>query len=787
MKKNILTGLIFSVMTALSSTAQTLPPSGATETTPSKAEYFSWINHSFEGGDAVKTKANLDFFKWLKDTYGMQLDIYLFDAGTVDGGEIYGDTSTLKFKKQFPEGFGPISKQASEMNTALGLWAGPDGFGNTTEEAKKRADLMIGFVKDGFRLFKFDLCCSRLYPNHYHYFDSMFTEIRKIAPDLVALNHRLDFGPCTKYMTTFLFEGMETYVDVHFFNDRTASHHRVGVMTRKNPANLTRLTEDHGVCISSCIDYWEDDLILQAFNRNMILAPEIYGNPWLMRDDEYSYLAYIFNLHRDYRDILAKSVKRMPEAQYGPEAITRGDGATQFLTLRNLTWNETTYHVSLNDEVGLANSGKPVQVRLYHPYIEDYGKHSYGSSIDVKVPAFRSVLLKVTTEKETDRLLISGVPYQIINDRVGDKSDVKLLGTAGKTYKYNIQKGSFRKSGKVTFQGEAPKYDYHRKIAGMTKCEKSPDDISSIYYATCFAADNNTHELRSLKRSGETKIKEVQAARDAFFSQELFKERSVSDRYMFDDDTNTDFAVSFQFGDRRIDGVSSLMIDFGEKLDIDRLNISTYDEYSLYPHKSMTGSRILVSDNLVDWKTITFLAGVSSDIDLSKAGKVRYAIVEKAPLRVSEINAYKDGARLNRDKWRASNLFQMLWSDTKHVKEVWKHEFTLDEIQDGAYLCVAIEGEHGREGAFAGFKIDGEYVGCPDRAPSYECNPWECPTGSVRKGYTYYLPLTKDMVGKKIEAYAFSVGRSNEKPKELSADLWISAYPIPFKESVISF
>lgn len=42
---------------------------------------------------------------------------------------------------------------------------------------------------------------------------------------------------------------------------------------------MVRLTEDHGVCISSCLNYWEDDLILQAFNRNLILAPQLYGNP----------------------------------------------------------------------------------------------------------------------------------------------------------------------------------------------------------------------------------------------------------------------------------------------------------------------------------------------------------------------------------------------------------------------------------------------------------------------------------------------------------------------------
>jgi hypothetical protein len=97
----------------------------------------------------------------------------------------------------------------------------------------------------------------------------------------------------------------------------TAPHHRAKALSRELTPGLTRLTEDCGVCISSCLDYWEDDLILQAFNRNLILAPEIYGNPWLLRDDEYPYLAYIFNLYKQYNDILVNGIV-LSESQYGP-------------------------------------------------------------------------------------------------------------------------------------------------------------------------------------------------------------------------------------------------------------------------------------------------------------------------------------------------------------------------------------------------------------------------------------------------------------------------------------
>ena len=100
--------------------------------------------------------------------------------------------------------------------------------------------------------------------------------------------------------------GCETYIDVFRNNTQTATHHRAGALSRGLLPDLTRTLEDHGVCISSCLDYWEDDLILQAFNRSLLLAPTIYGSPWLLRDEEFPKLARIFNLHRRYGKILVK-------------------------------------------------------------------------------------------------------------------------------------------------------------------------------------------------------------------------------------------------------------------------------------------------------------------------------------------------------------------------------------------------------------------------------------------------------------------------------------------------
>ena len=44
------------------------------EQTPSWAHYFSWIHNTWEGSTEEQTLINLEFFQWLHDEYGMQLD-----------------------------------------------------------------------------------------------------------------------------------------------------------------------------------------------------------------------------------------------------------------------------------------------------------------------------------------------------------------------------------------------------------------------------------------------------------------------------------------------------------------------------------------------------------------------------------------------------------------------------------------------------------------------------------------------------------------------------------------
>lgn len=91
---SLLLGLVFFSQIFAQSGESIYP--GADEKTPSKAQYFSWINNTNEGATEAQTIINLEFFRWLYDEYGMRLDIYAFDAGAIDGKRFYGCVSHNK-------------------------------------------------------------------------------------------------------------------------------------------------------------------------------------------------------------------------------------------------------------------------------------------------------------------------------------------------------------------------------------------------------------------------------------------------------------------------------------------------------------------------------------------------------------------------------------------------------------------------------------------------------------------------------------------------------------------
>ena len=131
---------------------------GADELTPSRAQYFSWVNSTNEGSTEAQTLTNLEFFKFMRDRFGMQLDIYAWDAGNLDGsGGLYAAQRMDALTKQYPNGYRPIADAAAEIGCRLGVWGGPDGYGDDPKTEAERQELLVSLCRDyHFALFKLD-------------------------------------------------------------------------------------------------------------------------------------------------------------------------------------------------------------------------------------------------------------------------------------------------------------------------------------------------------------------------------------------------------------------------------------------------------------------------------------------------------------------------------------------------------------------------------------------------------------------------------------------------------
>jgi len=773
----------------------------AGERTPSLSHYFDWINSQYEGTTEAQTLVNMDFFQWLHDEYGVILDVYSLDVGNIDDGPYtagvgrliprhYGTLDSREFKAQFPRGFAPLASKAAGFGGRLGIWMGPDGFGDTPEEEQARTDMLVSLCRDhGFIAFKFDAVAGQLRPEKQGAFKRAIEACRVFRPDLIVQNHRVKLGAAADAASVSLWEGVETYIDVFMPNNGTAPHHRAGALGRESPPGLTRRLEDHGVCLSSCLDAWDDDLVLQAFNRSLLLSPSIYGNPWLLKDEEFPKLARIFNLHRRYGGILTQGLV-LPEERYGPFAVSRGDGSTRFITLRNLTWTPVTYAVRLDATIGLEAGGE-VEVRRLHPSERFLGRFAPGSEVAVEVPAFRACLLAVSG-RPLPEIGLEGCDYEVVRDTPGKPVVLRLLGAAGTTQEIRLLPGGrrFRRAAlqgadegallagravKVEFPGISLGSPWHRKL-GELEPSPVPPDAEALFEATCFAADNNALEVRSLLRSGPSAVPQVTAARDAFFSKPMFVNRGIWDRNLFDGRTDTFFIA-------RLPG-RTFRLDLGKPARTDEIVLRVRDRQAADISPDLDtfekSAAAEVSADLETWTPLTPAWGGKGTIAVLKTPRdrdVRYLRLSGAPRRLAEVEAYRAGRALDRTGWRASNLFQAY--SLRPATAAWRLAVKPGEVHKDAVLAVALNGTHGDEGAYAALRVDGRPVGAPDRAVSFPSNTWEYFNVEADGNTTYYFPLSGSMAGKTIEIIVLVLqgGTNGMRP-----EAWITA-PAPPREA----
>jgi hypothetical protein len=481
----------------------------------------------------------------------------------------------------------------------------------------------------------------------------------------------------------------------------------------------------------------------------------------------------------------------LPEASYGSKAVSRGDVDTRLITLRNLSWDQKKFQLHISEEIGL-NKEQQYEVRVIHPTEKIIGAFKYGERCTIDLAPFRSALVLVTPAGEGG-LGIKGSDYEIVRDVEDQDKIINLLGLPGESRWITLDAGGSKfneatingrpnrklvkgKQVKIDFPGEKLSEDYYRNIGELTECEV-PDDAEALYEATVYSADNNALEVRSLERSGPSEIPAVIAAREAFVNQPLFEARGLWDRFMFDGDESTAFYVSRRTRRSPLINYGSLRIDFGQTIHLDELVIETEDEHGLQPWKYGEAAHMEVSVDLKHWKPITVLAGPLMKAKLDPNVPVRYIRFRGTPDKIVEVKGYLKGRELNRDSWRGSNLFSP-YARFK-AEAAWSISTVVNEIHPGTYLALALEGEHGVEGAYAAIRVDGLAVGAPDRSPSYPCNAWEYPVQRANSHYTYYIPLRKEMEGRKIDIVVLGMKGGEKKFKP---NAYLTCYPVPYQK-----
>ena len=167
-------------------------------------------------------------------------------------------------------------------------------------------------------------------------------------------------------------------------------------------------------------------------------------------------------------------------------------------------------------------------------------------------------------------------------------------------------------------------------------------------------------------------------------------------------------------------------------------------------------------------------------VHIPSGNPVRYVRLAPSLDEVAEVNGFSGAQRLDRFHWRASNLFGV-YSASPAIA-AWAASIRLPEAAKGSYLCIALNGRHGVEGAYAAVRAGGRPIGAPDRSISFLSNTWEYGVRQTDSNYTYYVPITPDMLNRPLDVVTLTLrhGRNEYRP-----EVWISAYPTPYEGHIL--
>jgi len=772
--------------------------------------YFDWLCHDNSGPSESEVLANFAALRRLKELYGLQFDIYNSDAGLVESQGTYYPQFKANFLSRFPAGLRPLAEGSKALGMRLGLWLGPDGFGETPEAMAARREQLLSWVRDfNVGLFKMDTVVSELdHPDKYileKKYQSLadaLAEARRIDPGFVAINHRINDSP---YMLTItdclLWRGEETYIDVHISNETASLYNRDCSIGRELTSEFYRTPfrqfEDHGICFNSCLEKWEDDLVTQAFGRASVLSPEMYGTFFFLGDEDYPRLARLIRLHKQLEPLL-KTAYPLPGGD-----IAHADGASSLVLVRNMTWESVVKTIPLDASIGLAAApGAALTVRQRHPWemlMKRAGEGAaFGGTFEVEMEPWSLRLIQIDTAPPVEPLVV-GVPYEIVPGPADGSFGIKLLGAPGRKAEVALLNFGGRtvrtragqpvptvdKPWPIAFPGTPAAGPSFARLADFRDDPAAAAEGQRLAELAKFSIDDDALEIREMVRLKRepSSLAEIEACRSYMWDKVAAAEGTF--RNAFDGDPETRWSDGFA---RRSpftgspaayrSGSSLWRIDLGRPTELSKLELRIVRRTDAALLEAVETSTDLTTWTRTGGLSLAAAEGLPASGSLRQRGKTvnifdvdagdkravmisvplaggpcRYVRIRGRNFGVSEILGYDGAGRpLDRSGWRATNFL----GETPPPRRVLTAAHAPAGDAPGREYAVAVTAGPAKfdpvDGVYVVALVDGRPVVPRHRAPSYPYHNYEWNSGAPKlAGMTFRLPIEPAWKGKTLE------------------------------------
>ena len=733
--------------------------------------YFDWLTHASEGPTEPELAAMVALFERLRGDAGLAFDVYALDDGAVETRwGLYWDRYRLMHRQRFPRGLRGAAERLAALGTDMGVWIGPDGFGDAGEHPRAD-DLRAMLTEWNVSLLKIDTCVSWPWRDgepaandaYLRRFAAAMAAAREVRPDLVAINHRVTASPyILAILDSTLWEGAESYPDVFLYSgDQPRLHTRYAAYGRGLPTYYgaaSALLEDHGVCFNGDPAGWREELCVGAFGRALALSPEVYGTLFLLPDPDFRDLARALDLARAWRPVLSRPGVRTPDGDF-----VHHDGERAIVCLVNDGWSPTVRRLSCDATLGFAEGTGPLSVVARFPTQRVLGDRvCWGETVEVPLPPFGALAIEVVAGPPP-------TPWADVAWRE-EGTDLVLCGPPGTQREVRLSGGRHH----VAFPGRPRSEPDWVDLGELARSAPGAEDGPSVERCR-FAVSNDPAEWQVLQQAAPTAIPEVAACR-AFFREKLRREGTGVAANAWDGDPTTAGSDASHW--RHLD--NRWRLDLGASVALALLEVDLAD-FGGGPVLQDGERRGLVepvwveaSADLAVWTRAQAHVFYTRNpyrtwpsalvAEFPEGTHARYLRVRAQGFAVQDIRVLARTpagglAPVDRTPWRGTNLFgerppQALFSTTLRVRDTWPGRTVAVVAQLAARTPLQ------QEVGFAWAEVAGRIQPATAGSPRPLFHGYECDAGGWGPGFCWRLPVPEEWVGQPVGVRLGWIGAS---------------------------